>query len=372
MRKLAYFLAVALFAVDVGTGSASARAAAKPRQKVLAKTTVSPLVGVYYGNGRPTSMGDVEDFEAWQGKRNAVLNFFTSWDPTVMSALFGQSLPAIWANNNVPMITWEPFTGGGSAPSDIEVQIGQGNYDEYVRSWAEDLKQWLAGPDGIYGSADDRRAYLRLAHEMNGNWYPWSAAIGKNSPAAYVSMWRRVHGIFTSEGLDSTRLQWVWSVNRQDVGGYKAEEFYPGDAYVDWTAVDGYNRIPQEQPSGWRNPNQVFDNMLGRLRKLSSRPVAITETASTSITRTGVSVTAKSAWITNLFNYVLGNRVQMVIWFNQDKTGDWAVFGGVRGDSSYAGHLTYNAYRQAIVRPQFQSSDVGNPRLLSDYQFAGH
>ena len=206
---------------------------------------------------------------------------------------------------------------------------------------------------------------------MNGNWYPWSGAVGKDSPARYVTMWRRVHGSFRKQGVDTNRLQWVWSVNRQDIGGVKVERYYPGNAYVDWTAIDGYNRIPEEQPSGWSTPGQVFDTMLARIRRISSRPVAITETASTAVTPTGVDLAAKNTWIGSLYDYVLAKDIRMICWFNQDKIGDGPVFGGGRGDGSYQGRLVFGAFPGAVSRPQFRSSDLANPRLLTDGQFKG-
>ena len=33
---------------------------------------------------------------------------------------------------------------------------------------------------------------IRLDHEMNGNWYPWSEDQAYNSPGEYVAMWRHV------------------------------------------------------------------------------------------------------------------------------------------------------------------------------------
>jgi len=165
-------------------------------------------------------MEQVQALESWQGKKHAVVNLFTDWTNTikVMNNLFGQQLPNIWKNGNVPMVTWEPFTGG-QTPTDIEVRIGKGQYDGYIANWAPRMKVYLSGPDGVFGTADDTRAYVRLGHEMNGNWYPWSAAIGSNSPADYVAMWRRVRQIFDSLHLDANHLQWVW-VRRRERGQY--------------------------------------------------------------------------------------------------------------------------------------------------------
>ena len=177
------------------------------------------LVGVTYGN-QGWAMDRVRALEAWQSKRHAVVNLFTNWDGSTKTVdnLFAQQLPNIWANGNIPLITWEPFTGKNT-PGDIERRIASGAFDGYVADWAARLKRFLDGPDGRPSSADDRRAYLRLGHEMNGDWYPWGAAVGANSPSDYVAMWRRVHGAFASRGMGPAQLQWIWAVNSEDVGG---------------------------------------------------------------------------------------------------------------------------------------------------------
>ncbi|HEY3240028.1 MAG TPA: glycosyl hydrolase, partial [Acidimicrobiia bacterium] len=247
------------------------------------------LVGVYYGN-QGWDMGQVRALEAWQGKPNAVVNLFTNWDGSrrTKDNLFSRQLPSVWANGNVPLVTWEPFTGANT-PGDIERRIASGQYDAYVADWASRLARFLDGPDGAAGTADDRRAYLRLGHEMNGNWYPWGAAVGANAPGDFVAMWRRVHTAFDAAGLGPSRLQWIWAANHEDVGGFPAESFFPGDAFVDWVAVDGYNWGTSQSWSSWRSPAETFAPMVSRLRALSSRPLALTETATTTAVTSGSS-----------------------------------------------------------------------------------
>ena len=333
------------------------------------------LVGVYYGN-QGWAMDQVRALEAWQGQRHAVVNLFTSWDGSTKtkSNLFAQQLPNIWANGNVPLITWEPFTGKAT-PSDVERRIGAGQYDAYVTEWAGRLRSFLNGPDGARGTSDDRRAYLRLGHEMNGNWYPWGAAMGGNSPADFVAMWRRVHAVFDTLGVGPAQLQWIWSVNHEDVGGFPAEAFFPGDALVDWVAVDGYNWGAGQTWSSWQTPAQVLGPMVGRLRAISARPLALTETASTTLTASGASLAYKSQWATELFDYARTAQARMVVWFNEDKETDWAVFGGAKGDGAVkygrTSYRTYSSYRSAVMRPEVVGSS-GQGRLISDTQFAGH
>ncbi len=299
--------------------------------------TGTALLGMYYGN-QGWEMEQVRDMESWQNKKHAILNMVTSWcnEATAMDNLFEQQLMNIWNNQNVPMITWEPFLCSPSrTPQDVEVQAARGTYDAYFNTWAERLKGFLSGPDGVYNSRDDRRVYLRMGHEMNGDWYPWSGAAGRNSPADYVNMWKRVKGIFDGKGLDRTHVQWVWCVNHTDNGGFMAEEYYPGDGYVDWVAIDGYNWGETQSWSDWKAPPAVYGDMIRRLRAFTAKPLAIPEFATTSWTTKGSSALDKSQWIMDVHEYIRAQDVRMVAWFNEDKETDWAVFGGSGGDGSY-------------------------------------
>lgn len=337
------------------------------------------LLGVYYGN-QGWKMDQVRAMESWQGKRHAVVNLFTDWcsRTKTLDNLFNQQLPNIWANGNVPVVTWEPYLCSSAAtPSDVMTRAARGDYDAYLHAWADRMKAFVSGPDGGLGTADDRRAYIRLAHEMNGNWYPWGAAGAGDSAYAYVAMWQRVRAIFSQKGLDARTVQWIWAVNHEDVGPGRAEDYYPGNDYVDWIGIDGYNWGASQSWSSWRTPEQVFAPMLARLRAISAKPLALTETASSSSMPGKVDVAAKSQWITQLFNYSTTSTTdaRMIVWFNEDKEADWAVFGGTNGDETYrsgrTSYKTYASYRAAAQAPGLVSSSATNPRLISDAFFAG-
>jgi mannan endo-1,4-beta-mannosidase len=312
------------------------------------------LLGVYYGN-QGWQMDQVRDMESWQAKKYAVVNIITNWcdTPTALNNLFDTQLLNIWDNQNVPMVSWEPnLCSEGQTPADVEVRAAKGAYDPYFDRWAARLKGFLSGPDGVYPSGDDRRVYLRMGHEMNGDWFRWGAALGHNAPSDYIAMWKHVKGIFDKGGLDPTHVQWVWCVNHTDNGGFVAERYYPGDTYVDWVAIDGYNWGETESWSNWTPPAQVYDPMIARLRRLTTKPLAIPEYASTSSTVGGSSAAAKSQWISEVFNYVTTRDIRLVAWFNEDKETDWAVFGGRLGDGSYTGDGRYvGPWRLPPVQP---------------------
>jgi len=335
------------------------------------------LLGIYYGN-QGWDMAQVRAMENWQKKSHAVVVLFTDWCNSSQSLdnLFKQQLPNIWANGNVPVITWEPYLCSPNAtPSDVMARAARGEYDAYVEAWANRLKAFVSGPDGALGTADDRRVYIRLAHEMNGNWYPWSAPVGGTS-ASYVTMWQRVRTLFSTKGFSASTVQWIWTVNHEDVGSVRAEDYYPGDAYVDWIGIDGYNWGSSQSWSSWRAPNQVFGTMIGRLRGITAKPLAITETAASTAMPGKVDVNAKSSWISQLFEYATNAAgARMIVWFNEDKETDWAVFGGKNGEETYrSGRTTYKAYRSYRAVVQSDSLIPSSPkdvRLISDTRFAG-
>jgi mannan endo-1,4-beta-mannosidase len=63
--------------------------------------------------------------EAWQGKDNAVVNLFTDWcsRSKTLDNLFKQQLPKVWANGNVPVVSWEPYLCSPTAtPNDVEAR----------------------------------------------------------------------------------------------------------------------------------------------------------------------------------------------------------------------------------------------------------
>jgi mannan endo-1,4-beta-mannosidase len=343
-----------------------------------AQTQGQALLGVYYGN-QGWDTGQVRAMEAWQGKRHATVLLFTDWCNRTKSLdnLFKQQLPNIWANGNVPVVTWEPYLCSPAAtPNDVMARAARGDYDAYLNAWADRLKAFVSGPDGRLGTADDRRVYIRLAHEMNGNWYPWSAPAGGTS-ASYVTTWQRVRAIFSTRGFDARSVQWIWAVNHEDVGNLRAEDYYPGHEYVDWIGIDGYNWGSSQSWSSWRTPDQVFGPMIARLRAISStKPLAITETAASTAMPGKVDVAAKSQWITQLFDYTTGTAgARMLVWFNEDKETDWAVFGGTNGDDTYrSGRTTYKVYRSYRTAVQGAGLIPSTPtdlHLLTDQRFAG-
>lgn len=167
-------------------------------------------------------------------------------DFNVTAARLAAFLEAVDARGVVPYITLDPKQFSNSdvvGQRDFIGRIPQGDFDAVLREAAGVLRDF------------GKPVLLRFAHEMNGNWYPYSGAFtggGRDvdrdgvadGPQAYIAAWRYVHGLFTEElGAGATDIAWVYSPNAESFpaaawnGPYA---YYPGSRYVDVIAVDVY------------------------------------------------------------------------------------------------------------------------------------
>ena len=166
------------------------------------------------------------------------------------------------------------------------------------------------------------RPSLRFAHEMNGDWYPWSVRSNGGSPELYVEAYRHVRALFASAG--ATNVRWVWSPNAISYGEDNAlRASFPGVEHVDVIGVDGYNRGSTDSLSRWQSPQELFEPTLATLEVLAPDvPVWINETGCSSVGGDEVQ------WVSDLFDYLRRTKVSAVVWFEIGaKDGsDWRVF----------------------------------------------
>ncbi|MDX6679634.1 MAG: hypothetical protein QOE31_3686 [Solirubrobacteraceae bacterium] len=247
--------------------------------------------------------------EAQTGRHVDIVNWYQNWGGgSWVSAVQNQVIGAVTGSHRTPMLTWEPWApGGGSQQPDFRLaRIAGGSFDAYITTWALSLK--------LLGSP----IYLRPMHEFNGDWYPWSGATNGNTPAQFVDAWRHMVDIFHRTG--ASNVHFVWSPNNIDVpASNRMESYYPGDAYVDVLAVDGYNwGASTPQFGGWQTFSQVFMPAYNRLRALGPQPIWIAEVATTD------DGGDKAAWIRDMFARAAGmDRLEAIVWFNENKERDW-------------------------------------------------
>jgi beta-mannanase len=226
----------------------------------------------------------------------------------------------IYQRNAMPILTWQPQNMGGN-----DQWVADGGYDAFLTAFAKSE------------AADGRPLYIRFGHEMNGQWYPWAPFNNGNTSASYVAMWRHVVTLFRANGASNVR--WVWCAN---VGQNDFTPDYPGDAYVDYVGLDGYNW--GSSMGSWQSFKSIFGNDYGKLTALSAKPVIIGETSSSEIGG------SKGSWISQGFLSDVPQsfpRIKAILWFNENKEQDWRI------DSS-AGSLA--AYQQVAASPRYHGT----------------
>jgi hypothetical protein len=119
------------------------------------------LTAVHYGN-QGWNMDQVANLSSWIGKHPTVVVLFTEWCETTMNSLFYTQLRNIWNSSSIPIITWQLFGCGDIGQPGVVKLVNNNTFDAYINQFGDHLKKWLAGNDGIYGTSDDRRAYIRL------------------------------------------------------------------------------------------------------------------------------------------------------------------------------------------------------------------
>jgi hypothetical protein len=203
---------------------------------------------------------------------------------------------------------------------------------------------------------------VRWGHEFNGNWYPWGIVNNNSDPSLYVRAYRRVHDLVVAAG--ATNVQWVWCFNNgstPDAAYNDPARSYPGDEYVDWVAIDGYNwgLAPSWDPAGnyWTSFDTMFASAYGKARAIApKRPVMIAETASS---EDGGN---KSQWISDMSASLLSGRypdLKSVLYFDQDKEERWS------GTSSSSAQT---AFRTWVNQPSMRGTGTELAQVAAQYQ----
>lgn len=274
-----------------------------PDAAVLSVNEVRQQAGVFGLHTReaPWWFGEVDYVSRLIGKAPNNLLFFSNWSDPFPAEQVG----AAWDRSMTPQVAWEPVIPGADQQPTLR-EIADGQWDDYIDTWAS------------AAAAHGEPIVLRLAAEMNGNWYPWSAGINGNEAADFADMWRHVHQRFDAAGADN--VVWLWSVNRSDNLRTDIADYWPGDEFVDWVGIAGYWRGFGSAPEP--TFTAIYDKTLGELRALTSKPILLAEVGA------GTDVDAdRITWLSTLFAGLDANPdIIGFVYFNDVKSGgDWRI-----------------------------------------------
>ncbi len=289
------------------------------------------LIGAYVDpdglwSGNATQQNEITSFESRIGRKLAIVQHYYSWTNTFPSGLEQWDI----AGGRTPLVSW----AGVSLDA-----ILSGSYDAMIRARADGMKA-LGAP-----------VFLRWCWEMNGNWYPCDGTHNNtpgttDGPAKFVAAWRHIHDLFAAQG--ATNVVWVWSPNNDNVPSVSWNHFtnyYPGDEYVDWVGIDGYNWGSTRSWSTWRSFSSLFSSVYSAYA--ARKPIMIAETSSAEQGGNKADwITAARATIQSQFP-----AIAAVMWFDVLKENDWRVDSSGGSFAAYASMATDPYFRPDAAPP---------------------
>jgi hypothetical protein len=355
-----------------GTTARAARVSTRARQierrrvkRCSSKAASSAATGPLYwgawigsqltGDEAPWDMGAVAKFEGMAGKGASIVNFSSPFADCSKAPCSFYKFPAaemetIRAHGSVPFFSWASQSTPAN-PNEPDFQLAdviEGHHDAYIREFAEAAKAW------------GHPFFLRFNWEMNGNWFGWSEGANGNQPGQYVAAWRHVHDIFTQVG--ATNATWVWCPNVDP--GNKLQDLaslYPGDAYVDWTGLDGYNwGTNPASPRGWMSFDDLFESTYDRIVETIApgKPLIISEVGCSEYGG------SKAAWIADALESARTEYPQLrgLLWFEKYDDGmDWPIETSSSAASAFAAGIQSPSY----LSNSFASTGAGTIQPVS-------
>ena len=269
-------------------------AAADVSGSTILEPAVGALLGQYYG------AGNLGQTTAKLGRTPAVHLTYYAWADDWTSAVTKADLAA----GRIPLVNWEPHN--------IDfANIVNGKLDATIVARANGSK------------ALGQKFFLDFAAEMNGD-EAWSG----NNASLYVAAYRHIHDIFVAAG--ATNVIWAWCPNVTDINGGNKNtmDYYPGDAYVDWTGVDGYNWGTKN--GGWQSFRQVFQEIYPLLAA-KKKPIMIGEMSSAQVGGD------KAKWIDEIIPTLRTSfpLIKCVVWFDINKEADWRISSSPESEAAF-------------------------------------
>jgi len=292
----------------------------------------------FTGESPPWDMQALFDFEALAQRKASLISFNSPFAECKDKQCSFINFPLTPLNNarahgSIPFFSWTsaatPFEAN-QRPYRLS-RVIDGSFDPFIRQFAEAARKW------------GHPFFLRFNWEMNGFWFPWSEGVNGNKRGEFVAAWRHVHDIFAAAG--ATNATWVWCPNvdftRKLIPLHRV---YPGDAYVDWTCLDGFNWGKRRDSAGWQNFNQVYHETYKRVLRIApDKPMVIGEVASNEIGGN------KPAWIRHLLRIVPHKyrKVRGLIWFDvKDRNTHWPIESSRKAAKAFAHGIQRDVYLQ--------------------------
>ncbi len=250
----------------------------------------SPQNGVYHGafpdfGGEESRVTEqrISNYETLISKKIAWAYFSDNWLDNLSFPY--DEVTTIHNAGSVPfirMMARSDFGESGADPTYTMQRIIDGDFDTKLIAWALEAKN-IEYP-----------LLVEFGTEANGNWFPWNGEFNggettdnygddtlADGPERFRDAYRHIIDIFNANGV--INITWFFHIDaysEPDVTWNRFENYYPGDAYIDWIGLSAYG--PQHPTEELIPFTEIVDQVYPRLLGFN-KPIAILEFAITEI-----------------------------------------------------------------------------------------
>lgn len=240
-------------------------------------------------------------------------------------------------DGRVLMLTLQPFSKDLNWIAIPDIIAGR--HDEEIRKWAEGCKQ-LGEP-----------IFIRPLNEMNGDWDPWCAWFYGKDTEMYIQAWRHIVEVFREVG--ATNAYFVWNPHDRSYPNFlwnNAHLYYPGDDYVDWVGLTGYNNGTSHEGDVWREFDEIYEPLYADyLQRYGEKPFMITEFSCNEVGGN------KAQWIEKGLASLAKNygNIKIATWFDsQDNLWLYQLDSSPEAWDAFRKGLNENKYYKGAVKAQ--------------------
>ncbi|HEX7976130.1 MAG TPA: glycosyl hydrolase, partial [Anaerolineales bacterium] len=358
-KNLLVFLTVLAFLYPLGA------AYPVPVKGSLGKIGAPPPGTMYHGV-YPGGVTGAEDditldglhaYEQAAGKNAAWVYFSDNW-------FNGRAFPlatATWIRNAASIPYLRLMLRSDAEESHAEPvftldRIIAGDFDSDLLAWA------LAARD--FGTP----LILEYGPEMNGEWFSWNGIWNgagnltgygdptlPDGPERFRDAYRHIIQIFRQAG--ASNVTWVFHVNNEDIPNEpwnQLEQYYPGDAWIDWIGVSDYGALTPLD-TDWPIFRDQMDRVYPRLVALApDKPIIVSEFGVTS----GNPLGDQAAWAQSALSDLIAHRWPRLAgfsWWNET----W------QNDNEPANDTDMRVQDNPALAAVFQKLIDPNPQILS-------
>lgn len=253
-------------------------------------------------------------FEQRTGKSLAIAHIYVGWhelDTNQFTGAVSELVKEGWS----PLVSSNPYFHDTciSQGKTLYKSIAEGRCDAFLKRVAISMRD------------TNTKILFRFAWEMNIPANEWSLDYTGSQPADFVAAWRHMHDIFRREGAGN--VAWVFAPNVRNGNSTDFREYYPGDAYVDWVGLDGYNWGSTQGWSVWQSFHDLFYESYIELSGIAlEKPFIISEFGTTDQGGN------KAQWYAAMLEKQIPqnfSRVRAIVFYDEDRRAtegaDWRV-----------------------------------------------